>query len=122
MFGLIFGFMTVARSMKRAWADDQFRASATALLILLGISTLFFALTEDWSVLDAFYFSVVSVTTTGLGDFAPTTAAGKVFMILYLVLGIGLAVGVVATLGSAFVAERQQAAARRQERRRATNQ
>ena len=36
------------------------------------------------------YFSVVVLTTVGLGDFAPETAAGKAFTIVYLISGVGL--------------------------------
>ena len=52
--------------------------------------TLFYWRVEGWSVLDSIYFSVITLTTVGYGDLAPTTAAGKVFTILYGFAGIGI--------------------------------
>jgi hypothetical protein len=39
---------------------------------------------------DALYFSVVTLTTVGYGDFAPQTDLGKLFTAVYVRLGIGI--------------------------------
>ena len=52
--------------------------------------TVFFTLVEGWSVLDSFYFSVTTLTTVGFGDPAPATAAGKIFPIVYILVGLGV--------------------------------
>ena len=39
---------------------------------------------------DAFYFSVTTLTTVGLGDLAPSTTFGKLFTALYIFAGVGL--------------------------------
>lgn len=34
-------------------------------------------------MVDAFYFSVTTHTTVGLGDLSPQTAVGKIFTVIY---------------------------------------
>ena len=49
-----------------------------------------FSLLEDWSIVDSFYFSVVTATTVGFGDLTPDTDAAKLFTVLYIVVGISI--------------------------------
>ena len=76
--------------MRGAIKDPAVQTLAIVLAIVLTIGTLFYWRVEEWSLLDSLYFSVVALTTVGLGDFAPETNAGKVFTIIYLISGVGL--------------------------------
>ena len=62
-------------------------ASAVALVL---VGTVVFSLLEDWSIVDSFYFSVVTATTVGFGDITPDTDAAKLFSVLYIVVGIAI--------------------------------
>ncbi len=42
-------------------------------------------------ILDSLYFSAVTATTVGYGDFVPVTVAGKLFAIFFAFATIGLA-------------------------------
>ena len=59
-------------------------------LITLVIGTLFYHFVENWSYLDALYFSLTTLTTIGYGDLIPTTTFSKVFTIIYIFLGLGI--------------------------------
>jgi hypothetical protein len=67
-------------------------------LLIAGSSIFFYMLfgifvfhaLEDWGFIDAFYFTGVTLTTIGYGDLYPVTAAGKVFVVLYALVGIGI--------------------------------
>jgi voltage-gated potassium channel Kch len=41
------------------------------------------------------YFSVITLTTVGYGDFSPQTPAGKIFTMIYVLVGLGLISGFV---------------------------
>lgn len=60
-----------------------------ALGVLL-IGTLFYARVEGLKVLDAAYFSTMTLTTIGYGDITPKTDLGKLFTMAYAIVGIGI--------------------------------
>ena len=62
--------------------------SATFTMVIIG--SIFYHFAEGWRWLDSIYFSVISLTTVGYGDFSPKTDIGKIFTIFYVILGIGL--------------------------------
>jgi len=47
---------------------------------------------EGWSLLDALYFSVITLATVGYGDLVPTTPIAKLFTIFYVINGVSILV------------------------------
>src|SRR5919202_1239421 len=95
-FSLVVRFV---RAFAGAWRrDPQFRSLVALVFFTLLSGTIFYSLQEGWSVVDAFYFSVTTLTTVGLGDLAPTTTIGKLFTILYIFVGLGLVAAFITTL------------------------
>ena len=70
----------------------------TAIAIVSG--TAFYSLVEGLRFVDALYFSVVTLTTVGYGDFAPETDVGKLFTAVYVLVGIGILLTFVTTLAA----------------------
>lgn len=70
--------------------DPRVRPLFAAVLLLLSAGTMFYTLVERWTVIDALYFCVVTLTTVGYGDLAPQTDAGKLFTVVYVLAGVGL--------------------------------
>jgi voltage-gated potassium channel len=67
-----FTLLRLARSVGSTWRrDPQFRSLVYLVLITLLAGTIFYSLVEGWSVVDALYFSVTTLTTVGFGDRVP---------------------------------------------------
>lgn len=93
------------RALRRAWSDALFRSSFYLLVLILFSGTMFYATIEGLRWVDAVYLSVVTLTTLGYGDFHPVTDLGKIFTIIYLFTGMGVAITVVTRLARAMFDE-----------------
>ncbi len=86
-------FITLFRLIKIIFVglrtDKDFKFLLYLIIILLLSGTIFYSTVENWSVLNALYFSVMTMSTVGYGDLAPIRDISKVFTILYTFLSIG---------------------------------
>src|ERR687894_2137098 len=89
------------RTLVRLWRrDPDFRTLVILVIFTLMTGTIFYSLQEGWSLVDALYFSVTTLTTVGLGDLSPATTIGKLFTIVYIFSGIGLLAGFINTVAT----------------------
>ncbi len=78
------------------------------LLILFGaVGLAIFEPGVNWQ--NAFWWSIVTLTTVGYGDIAPTTLAGRIIGGVIMVLGIGILGMFTATIASVFVEKKLKA-------------
>ncbi len=71
-----------------------------AIIVLIVFGTILFHFLEGLSFAQSFYFSVVTLTTIGYGDFHPTTDFSRVVTAIYILIGVGTtftAITVIAT-------------------------
>ena len=74
---------------------------------LIVIGTLSYTFLEGWTLLEALYATIITLTTVGYGDFSPQTTSGRVFAIFFTLIAIGGAGYAISTV-AAFVIEREQ--------------
>jgi TRAP-type C4-dicarboxylate transport system permease small subunit len=111
---LISFFTTAVRFLRafiRSLADEEFRGIFAVLLMLIISGTLFYFAVEGWSIVDAFYFCVMTLATIGYGDLSPTAGLSKVFTVIYAAVGLGVFASFIAKMT---VIERQAHQAKRQ--------
>ncbi len=69
--------------------DEEFQFLFILIIVLLVGANIFYVKVEHWSVIDALYFSVMTMATVGYGDLTPTTDVSKLFTVVYAFISIG---------------------------------
>lgn len=87
--------------------DPEYRDLIITTVLILALGTVAFHYLEGWSFVDSLYFSIITLTTIGYGDFSPQTTYGKLFTIFYITLGIGIVLAFVNTVYHHFEKERK---------------
>ena len=90
--------MFLIKTIISFFQDEEYRDLLITTIIILAIGTVVYHYLEGWNYLDSLYFSVVTLTTIGYGDFHPVTDMGKLFTIFYIVVGIGMILGFINTV------------------------
>ncbi|MBI2105858.1 two pore domain potassium channel family protein [Candidatus Woesearchaeota archaeon] len=60
------------------------------IVLLLMIGTFYLHYSENWSYVDSFYFSTITLTTVGYGDLYPSKDSTKIFVSIYAIVGISV--------------------------------
>ena len=83
-------FGQIRHGLGAAFGSPRVRALLALTSTVIGGASLFYRVVEGWSLVDAVYFSVMTIATVGFGDLAPKTTLGKLFTIGYVLCGLGL--------------------------------
>ena len=87
----------VIRSLLNFVRSRPYRNLSISVIFILTTGTIVYHFAEGWNWLDSLYFSVITLTTVGYGDFSPATDFGKIFTIIFVVIGIGIIFGFINT-------------------------
>jgi voltage-gated potassium channel Kch len=108
MVSLALAFRGLARAVAGVWRDPQTKALPFVAGALVLTGTIFYWRFEDWTIIQSLYFSVVTLTTVGYGDFAPTTAGTQIFTIFYILTGIGVFVALLASVAQEYIKQKAE--------------
>ncbi|SFQ55644.1 Ion channel [Psychrobacillus psychrotolerans] len=104
MLSFILTVKRFSEALVKAFKTPMFLSLFTTLFLIILSGTLFYTNKEGWGVVDAIYFCVVSLIPTGVNtNLTPVTNLGKIFTMLYLVVGTGVMFITLLTLGKTMI-------------------
>ena len=98
MIAIAVALLAYFRIVRNAMADPAVRGLMVVMTMVITVGTLAYHWMEEWSLLNAAYFSVVSLLTVGYGDYVPTSDGAKLFTIGYLLTGVGIIASAATTI------------------------
>ena len=109
LFALIYSARHLARIL---WRKEAFRGLFSVTLMTLFLGSWFYYRYEPtittW--VDAYYFSVITLTTIGYGDIGPTTPLTRIFTTFYAIGGLGILTGLIGIVGETVLEDANQRA------------
>jgi voltage-gated potassium channel len=103
MIPLLLAFRELTRAIVAVWRDPETKALPVVAGVLVLTGTLFYWRFEDWTFVEALYFSIVTLTTVGYGDFSPTTPETQIFTIIYILTGFGVLVALLTSVAQQYL-------------------
>ena len=87
------------------WHKEAFRGLSFITLTTIASGTMIYHAFEPsittW--VDAYYFTIITLTTVGYGDMGPTTPFMKLFTTVYVFIGLGIIAGLIGLIGETVI-------------------
>ena len=99
MIAFLLLFVTLGRLYRDMIKQPETRALLVLVAVVVAVGMMFYMNVEHWSFINALYFCVVTLGTVGYGDITPATDAGKLFTVIYIIVGLSVIGGFFATVG-----------------------
>jgi voltage-gated potassium channel len=105
---VLLAFRRLGRAIAAVWRDPETKALPFVAGTLVLTGTIFYWHFEDWSIIQALYFAVVTLTTVGYGDLTPTNDGTRIFTIIYILTGLGVLVAFLSALASQYIKQKAE--------------
>ena len=106
MIPLLLLLRELSQAIAAVWRDPETRALPLVAGALVLVGTIFYWYFEDWTVVQALYFTVVTLTTIGYGDLAPTSSGTQIFTIVFILIGLGVFLALLTSIAQQFLRHR----------------
>jgi len=100
---LLLAARELGRAVAAVWRDPETKALPVVAGALVLTGTIFYWRFEDWTIIEALYFCIVTLTTVGFGDFSPTTPGTQIFTIVYILTGFGVLVALLTSVAQQYL-------------------
>ena len=98
----------LARAVAAVWRDPETKALPLVAGVLVLTGTLFYWRFEEWSLVEALYFCIVTLTTVGYGDLHPTSDGTRIFTIVYILTGFGVLVALLTSVAQQYLRQKAE--------------
>jgi voltage-gated potassium channel len=86
----------------------KFGSLLVMVVVLLTAGTVIYHALEQWSFVDSFYFTGITLTTIGYGDLVPTHDISKLVTVGFALSGVAIFIYTLGVLASYYVQRGQQ--------------
>ena len=93
--------------IERRSLSTQVVAAVGAFFGTLALGTIVFRWLEDWTWIEAFYFSTYTLTTVGYGDYTPTSDTSRLCAAIYMIVGVTVSLAALGVIGSSYISRRE---------------
>ena len=108
MIPLLLAARELARAFGAVWRNPETKALPIVAGALVLTGTIFYWRFEDWSIIQALYFCIVTLTTVGYGDITPTSDGTQIFTIVYILTGFGVLVALLTSVAEEYLAQKAE--------------
>jgi voltage-gated potassium channel Kch len=100
---LLIAVRSLLRALAAVGRDPETKAlpGVAGALVLTG--TIVYWRFEDWTLVEALYFCIVTLTTVGYGDLSPSTPATQIFVNVYILPGYGVLVALLTSVTQQYI-------------------
>jgi voltage-gated potassium channel Kch len=98
----------LARALAAVGRDPETKALPVVAGVLVLTGTLFYWRFEDWTIIESFYFCIVTLTTVGYGDLHPTSAGTQIFTTVYILTGFGVLVALLTSVAQEYIKQKAE--------------
>ena len=74
----------------KEYDKHAYKIILTSAILTIAGGSIFYQIFEKLSWIDAYYFSVTTLSTVGYGDIVPKSNGEKLFTTLYIFIGVGI--------------------------------
>ena len=82
--------LSVKQRLPNAFVRNRFLIILGVIMLTIGVGTVGYTLIESWSLADAFYMTMITITTVGFSEVQPLTPPGRLFTVFLILGGIGI--------------------------------
>lgn len=108
MISFVLTLKRLLTGLFHAFKLKNFQVFFVLIVLLLVSGTIFYTTEENLAVIDALYFCITTLSTVGHPDFMPKTVLGKIFTMIYIVVGTGVFMGMLSYVAYGVVQSNQK--------------